>query len=384
MLSRLVAAVPIAGLLALPAVVVPAASSVPSAAPGCDPEVVDLGTLPGDEYSYAAGVNRAGWVVGTSGGSGGLDEPGYQATLWRDGAVEVIDVLTGWEPPDGTASYGTSAEAINRGGTVAVQRETYDGDSEFLARSFLWDEGARTRLRGLLPGGYARVTALNDRGTAVGTSTGSSISRPVRWRGGVAEPLRLPPLAESPEFAGPEAINSHGLVVGHVVGDLGLYAWAWRPDGTGHPLRGLHGKRLGIGDATGVDDQGRIVGTLSPRLGSTRSVAVVWPGRRQPPVPLEPRQHASATSGAGDVVGFSSSRRPYRGWVRHFNAQAPLRILPLPEGVARGLTLANDVTRGVSPLAPCGGVTVVGESGGRPSRATAWTRAYHQPQPDPG
>ena len=268
--------------------------------------------------------------------------------------------------------------------TTRVWWRSRGGDADqdrFLVRSFLWNAGALTRLRGTLTGGYSRVTAVNERGTAVGTSLSSDgyTGWPVRWRDGTAEDLSVPPRGDLPSPATPEAINSRGLIVGHVTGDQALHPWIWRPGGSAHPLRGLHGQRVTSGRATDVDDRGRIVGWLY-RPDGTVPISVFWPGRRQQAHRLDRAYGPVATSGQRNLVGFAN-RRPYRGFVRHFDAEGVPRLLPLPEAVPRGRTLANDVVRGASWLAPCGGVTAIGESGLARSQATVWTRAYRQPQP---
>ncbi len=230
---------------ALPLTAVPASGEAePRPARGCGPSAFQLGVLAGDTYSRAVGVNQDGWVVGES-GSGQSATPGSRAVLWRDGDVYEVDVFGGWDPPDTVERYGSSAIAVNNAGVVAVQRWTA-GQDLFLIRSFLWDAGALTRLRGTLTGGYARVNAVNQRGVAVGTALSSDgyTGWPVRWRDGTAEELSVPPRGDLPSPATPAAISSRGLIVGHVTGEMALHPWIWRPDGSGHPLSGLSGERI--------------------------------------------------------------------------------------------------------------------------------------------
>jgi probable HAF family extracellular repeat protein len=114
----------------------------------------DLGTL-GGNYSYAAGINQAGHVVGAS--TIGSDDTQLHAFFYRDG------VMTDLGDFGGIRSY---AHGIN-------DRDQIIGafvDAAELAHSFLYTDGELTMLGGL---GGQRTDArdINNLGQVVGEST---------------------------------------------------------------------------------------------------------------------------------------------------------------------------------------------------------------------
>lgn len=118
-------------------------------------ETIDLGTL-GGNYSDAYDINGAGVIVGTS--TVGLTG-GTHATVWRHRTASRLADL------GGTHSY---ANAINDGGTVVGSSELPAADAG--TRAVLWRHGAPVAL-GTLGGTWAAAVDINAAGLVVGAST---------------------------------------------------------------------------------------------------------------------------------------------------------------------------------------------------------------------
>ena len=93
--------------------------------------MIDLGTLPGDTYCEATGINNSGQVVGYSYTPG---TSGYtvDAFLYSDGKMTALDT---------SAGVRTYAEGINDSGQVAGYWDFQNGSYE----AFLFSNGTATR-----------------------------------------------------------------------------------------------------------------------------------------------------------------------------------------------------------------------------------------------
>jgi probable HAF family extracellular repeat protein len=168
--------------------------------------VTDLGTF--GLATFPEDINEAGQVVGW----GTSPLPPAPATgqgvapLWREGATRDPDQGGAFLWQDGVMrGLGLGAAyAINEAGQVAGLG---------LNGAVLWRDGETTDLDGL-GGTGAVVTAINDAGMAVGSSSfppPAEGSRPVLWQGRTPTALALPPGADSAAAMG---INNLGQVVG--------------------------------------------------------------------------------------------------------------------------------------------------------------------------
>src|SRR5215831_5677384 len=70
--------------------------------------VTDLGTL-GGTFSWATGINEAGWVDGFSNLPGDVDQ---HAFFWRDGVMTDVGTLGG--PNSGVSFYGRRPNALGQ------------------------------------------------------------------------------------------------------------------------------------------------------------------------------------------------------------------------------------------------------------------------------
>lgn len=94
-----------------------------------DKTALDLGTLSGDSWSEASGINNEGDIVGTSGQTGGK----HHAVLWPKGsAIEDLGTLTG--------QTSSKALAINNKGEVVGISEYNNGRHVSEERAFIWTE----------------------------------------------------------------------------------------------------------------------------------------------------------------------------------------------------------------------------------------------------
>jgi probable HAF family extracellular repeat protein len=112
-----------------------------------------LGTLPGGEFSSAAGINDAGDIVG----SGDTADGSAHAFLWHKGVMTDLGTLGG---------ATSTANAIAGDGRVVGTAQTAEG--EFHA--FAWDAAGGMDDLGTLGGSRSEATDVNDAGQIVGDS----------------------------------------------------------------------------------------------------------------------------------------------------------------------------------------------------------------------
>jgi probable HAF family extracellular repeat protein len=114
--------------------------------------IVDLGTLPGGNYSAALDINDHGQVVGVSNNASGE----YRAFQWDRGQMMELPLLPG-------AAQGAAIKINNRGQIIG----TSDSPSGF-HHAVLWENGIVTDL-GMLPDfGPINPTSVNEHLQVVG------------------------------------------------------------------------------------------------------------------------------------------------------------------------------------------------------------------------
>ncbi|MBN6040495.1 hypothetical protein [Amycolatopsis sp. 195334CR] len=287
-----------------------AGSAAPAAAAVRAP--VDLGTLPGGDYSATTAINNQGSVAGIANTSDGVSHP----VRWsRTGTITQLSL------PDGV-DFGQTVD-INESNTVLG----YYQDQQLALHPAAWDaSGVRTDLP--LPPGteFSRVNDLNNAGTAVGYAS----PNPVRWNtDGTVTVLPLLPDATGGQAV---AINDAGTIVGFSRQSDGTgHAVRWSPDGTITVLGALGG---GDSDPADVNERGAAAGQARAPDGAF--YAVRWTENGQLTALGPAYSRALAINDRGVVVGTAGST-PTR-WTGTTST-----ALPLLEGDFQGY--AADVNR---------------------------------------
>ncbi|HKQ97666.1 MAG TPA: hypothetical protein VJV75_07320 [Candidatus Polarisedimenticolia bacterium] len=267
-----------------------------------DGVLTDFGTLPGDQYSQAKGINNRGQVVGYSAGS-----LGSTGIIWENGTTTTLGFLGGgddtfathindmgqvagwavtdlqerhaffWDhgvmtdlsppPPQGNVlcHCTTEARGLNNRGQVVVNQE-----SPFQPGipAFVWEAGSRTLIVHP-PGsaGYLSADRINDRGEVSGTrwtfpGTGFADNNPFFWREGV-----LTEWNEAATTSQSNAMNRFGQVVGETTTSLGVRGFVWDAG----QLTELENESYS--SAAGINDRGVIAGSAA--IGRWTH-AVIW------------------------------------------------------------------------------------------------------------
>jgi hypothetical protein len=211
---------------------------------------------PAGWHSWPAGLNERGDVIGILFDQDFVVGRGF---IWRDGVLTVIDA----------GDEATFPEAVNERGEV-VGSALFPGYTGPEFRPFRWARGAITDL---MPPGQrtpdgAYATAINDAGDIVGEVANQA----VLWRDGRMVPIRPDGLSGSSRA---NAINERGDVAGILTwatsGIIHQSAYRWRA-GTvllSEPVTG--DARASV---AGIDDHGRLAGTIEDGAGGSR--AVIW------------------------------------------------------------------------------------------------------------
>src|ERR1700730_10687102 len=257
--------------------------------------VIDLGTL-GGTYSFAYGVNNAGWVSGGAATPTQTDGVSQTAFLWsKQTGLHNLGTLGG---------PSSLANGLNASREAAIDSETSMMDP--LNEDFcgfgthrqclgaIWKNEAMTALPTLKGGHNAQAYWVNNHGEVVGFSENGTLDstcstpfqklrfEPVIWgRDGEIQQL---PLHKGDTVGFAWGINDNGQVVGSSglcsnislppVNPVGQHAVLWDKDGSPTDLGNL-GFPNGPNIATSVNNRGEVVGT-SPSSTDGNIHAFLW------------------------------------------------------------------------------------------------------------
>jgi probable HAF family extracellular repeat protein len=174
-----------------------------------DGEMTGLNPLPGDVATEAFDVNESGEIVGSSWWYTTQFFSAKQATLWRNGGEEIIDLGYVPAPPYSCSEapywHKSIARAINNSGQIVGEAMCIASGGAKAA--FLWEDGVMYNLNDLIPsgGGWELLSALdiNDAGQIVGF--GLLAPNDQYLRAYLLEPLSL-------ESCGPGDLDNDGDV----------------------------------------------------------------------------------------------------------------------------------------------------------------------------
>jgi len=258
-----------------------ASDGVPS-----NPQMKDLGTLGGTSTSGLPssdgnGINNAGQVVGEAYTAGGTDH----AFLWTNGGTDgvatnpqMIDL--GTLPGDSNSiAYGINKATNSHGVQVVGESDSASGQRH----AFLWQNGVMTDL-GTLGGTFSIAYAISDPGQVTGQASlnGDTVTHAFLWQNGVMTDLRT----LGGTFSNGQAINAGGQVAGESSPknstEVNGFRWApSTPNGTTGKMTDLGTLNLGgtvkQSGARGINDAGSVVGWTGDGLGILAH-AFYWPG----------------------------------------------------------------------------------------------------------
>ena len=254
----------------------------------------------------------------------------------------------------GTLPGGYASTVFAMAGDTAVGTSSTAGAFQ---RAFRHDAGGMRELGGLDEFDQSAAAGVNDAGHVVGlvSSENAVESRPVRWVDGVAEDLG----DLGGDAGGALDINDHDVVVGWSMTAAGVtHGFRWK-DGMIEDLDASLPKPAGatVEEAVGIDDDGRIIGTLA--LADGQRVGYLWDGVSMRELTTSPGETIDVTAfGPNVVVGTATGSR-----VLEWRDGVP-RELPPPAGDACGAATA---VAGNGDIA--GWTSLCGRS---PTRAVLW------------
>lgn len=210
----------------------------------------DLGTLPGDDSAEAWAINTSGQVAGYSAGPNGS-----RAVVWNGSEVKDLGTL-----PGDTASQ---AFAINDQGEVVGTSSGADGATH----AFVWS--AAGGMQPISTSGNATALLLNNPGMAVGFVDASGGTQAFVWdkTDGVTMLGTLP----GGDYSQANAVNNNGAVVGASGSSLGTHAFIWTRDSGMQDLNSLlQGSGIVLSGAVAINDAGMIVAYGAPHANTSQ------------------------------------------------------------------------------------------------------------------
>jgi probable HAF family extracellular repeat protein len=249
----------------------------------------DLGAYLFGTSSYTTGINAAGSIVGYANKLGQ-----NRATLYTQTGLIDLGTLT---PDNSGRSY---AYAINASGTIVGTAES----ASALERATLFSSNGSGNINlGGLPGGsYSQANAINTAGTIVGyASTPVGIPHATLFRRDGSGNLDLGTLAGPTGTSNATAINDLGTIVGNASTISGVIH-AVRFSGNGSPNLDLGTLGGGESYATGINNEGLIVGTSNGRAFLYRNGVMLDLNSLIPAGSVTELREAVAINNAGQIA----------------------------------------------------------------------------------
>ena len=288
-----------------------------------EPLTLDLGVLPGGDFSRANDINSRGQIVGES----STAVTSNHAFLFTDGVMIDLGVFPGVSNP----FAGSSANAINdRGQVVGYSSASNNGP----VHAFLFSDGFMRdlgTLGGIFSLGDSVAVDVNEAGHVVGYATepGSSTSHAFLFDGSQMHDLGTLPEGRS---SYPSAINNSGQVVGYAdtsSGDQHAFLYS---EGVLTDLGTLPGHTASF--ATSINESGVVLGySVGPNgnrafqfsggvmtdLGPTNLGSVTSPNFN----------HLQAFNNSGLAAGWSQTREDAPGQIHAFRFIETRVFLPV-------------------------------------------------------
>ena len=272
-------------------------------------QVVEMGVIPGTNYTYPTHLNNRGQVIGTSDNSS-------KAWIWENGVYTVLDKL------NANDTY-TIPQFINDQGIVAG----ISYDQSYKISSWVWQNGQFTKLADVPGTTNSQIRGLNESGQVIGFSYDSNyVYQPWIWQNG--QYTNLVGISGSTQSY-PQFLNNQGEVIGSSYISNTTKYWMWK-QGQLTELTGLAGKpNVQI---FGLNNQGQVLGMSYDQNWTTRQAWIMKDSQYTeiPTFQGLTNTNVNTLNDLGQVVGMSydANYSTYKSWIWSNGEFTSLENLP--------------------------------------------------------
>lgn len=264
--------------------------------------VTDLGTLPGDDESFAQAINSKGQVVGWCDKK--KDHHSGHAFLWQHGRMQPLNI---------SGSINANAYSINDFGQIVgafVPQGLRHNEYEHL---FLWSGGHTADLGSL--GNSPAGISINNRGQIAGLSASDLRQGTHALLYNHGKRINLGALPGS-RYSSAYAINNKGQVVGFSIMSRPWHGFLWQK-GQMRDLGVLPGYSSSM--ATCLNDKGQVAGQSLPvRKSGSVGGAFLWQNGKMLNLGALPGggySQAHGINNKGQVVGDAYHKTDYHAFL---------------------------------------------------------------------